>query len=110
MANNIIVFDGSNYAIWSRATYFHLMSKKLIGAIETEKPKGGPTADEKAWDVMNEEAMGKITERISPEFYNHIWGLSTAKKIWEAIKQLGTSEERLTIADTRRRGICKPFS
>ena len=66
----ITIFNSENYDEWERATMFHLQAK-LLSKVITE-PKLTEASELRQWKRDNLATMGKIGERLDPEYYEVI--------------------------------------
>ena len=66
--NNFMIYDEFNYTDWESQTMAYLWGKDLWGVVTTKVPrpeKGVPTNDKQ---VKDEQAYGKIWERVDRRF------------------------------------------
>jgi len=97
-----VIFDGENYHEWESATKAHLRSKVLMTAITSPRPDVTLKAELKEWEAKNEEALGKITERVSSKYVEQIESCTTAKQAWDAVKRISEANEAHTVSKNRR--------
>jgi hypothetical protein len=97
------IFNGENYDEWEAAMLFHLRSKALAGALTKPRPSEGAAKQDK-WDTSNEQAMGKIGERILPKYYEFVRNCTTAKEMYDKIKEIAQSTN-VNLARRYRRRI-----
>ena len=85
----VIIFNGENYHEWLAATKFHLRSKKLSATLTGTEPSD--PAAKAAWKEIDEQAVGKIGERVDGKYYEQLEGKDTAKDILKAIQDIAES-------------------
>ncbi|TPX60857.1 DNA-directed DNA polymerase [Chytriomyces confervae] len=88
-----LFYNGDNYQEWEFATRHHLNAKKLGSTLKTEKPVASKAEELKEWLAIDEQAMGKIVERVLPKFYEHLREASTAQEMITTVKNITASDE-----------------
>ena len=96
-----VMFNGDNYHEWEVATMFHLKSKGLAKSVTKARPTLDVDLAEK-WDEIDEQACGKIGERVDPRFYEQLRGVKTAKDMMDTIKNISEASSINTEVRTRR--------
>ena len=99
-----IIYDGDNFDEWEMALKIHLRSKKCYRALTEEKPiqlviSNSITAEMvskrdkeiEKYNEMDEEALGRISERIHAKFHNKIVDCLTAKECFKIIKEINST-------------------
>ena len=71
-------------------------------AITSPRPDATLKAELKEWEAKNEEALGKITERVSSKYVEQIESCTTAKQAWDAVKRISEANEAHTVSKNRR--------
>src|SRR6202046_4814307 len=83
------VFDGSNWAVWSKNMQAFFMSQGLWGYVDGSivLPAGAGVdpADIATWNRNDEMARGNLTLRLSPAIQQAVTG-TTARLLWDSVK------------------------
>ncbi|KAJ3401835.1 hypothetical protein HDU80_005676 [Chytriomyces hyalinus] len=83
-----LLFDSDNYQEWELATCFHLKSKKIGDTLLTTQPEESDMEGRKQWLEMDNQAMGKIVERVLPKYYEHLREATIASKMMDTVKHI----------------------
>jgi hypothetical protein len=104
------MFNGEDYSRWSDLMRFHLTSlhKSIWGIVEfgVQVPSIGDKdydADEVAQiQHINSQATTILLASLSPEEYNKVQGLKSAKEVWDVLKTAHEGDEvtKITMRET----------
>ncbi|KAJ1560368.1 hypothetical protein HK405_007355, partial [Cladochytrium tenue] len=96
---NAIIFNSENHAEWETSVTFHIKAKGL-GKVLT---KGRPTDTTEAskWDDLNDQAFGKISERIDPKYHEFLLNLTMVKEAMDEMKEIVEANNTNLLIRTR---------
>ncbi|XP_060188458.1 uncharacterized protein LOC132617476 [Lycium barbarum] len=80
------LFDGKNYAGWSRGIVTALSAKNKQGLIDGTFVQPGPSSDQyKLWSRCNDMVISWILNSLSKEIVKFVLYSKTAKEIWKEL-------------------------
>ncbi|KAJ1548153.1 hypothetical protein HK405_004106, partial [Cladochytrium tenue] len=99
---NVIIFNGENHAEWETSVTFHIKAKGLGKVLTKARPTDAVEAGK--WDDLNDQAFGKIGERIDPKYHEFLLDLTTAKEAMDKMKEIAEANDTNLLIRTRRCG------
>ena len=97
---NVIIFNGENHTEWETSVTFHIKAKGLGKVLTKARPMDAAEASK--WDDLNDQAFGKIGERIDPKYHEFLLDLTTAKEAMDKMKEIAEANDTNLLIRTRR--------